>query len=255
MGWTQTYNAGPTRKHIIRETEGDPLACGTCGWYERNHPRVTGSEYDEIYGKRDDRSGPHEFVPREPIYRVLDYAATFTVAWMAVECLTDFPYGKGKIFAAITTFHRSRDGSITTKELSETMGIVGADTVPCPLRIIEKLSPVDELYGPILSKQVCDAHYTCAWKPDEPHPNQRTVPDGSAYEAAHWRDEVRAYHAARLAKPKVKAGDRVRFAEPQTFTNGDELSELEFVKGSTFRAGYKRYRITRWRDLAYSVVG
>ena len=192
MGWTQTYNAGPTRDHIIRETEGDPDACGACGWHEKYHPRVTGSEYDRIYGERADQEAKpaHDFERRVPIYRVLDYAATLTVAWMAVECLTDFPYGKGKVFAAVTTFHRGRDGSITTKELSESMGIAGADTVPCPLRIVEKLSPTDELYGPTGSRQVCDNHYDCAIAVPEnegkvtswnlPHVNQHTEPYGQA---------------------------------------------------------------------------
>lgn len=254
MGWTQTYNAGPTREHIIRDQEGDPRACGTCGYHAGTHPRVTGSEW----ANATDLPEPHDFTPRTPMYRVLDYAATLTVAWMAVECLTDFPYGKGKVFCAITLFRRSRDGSITTKEVSESMGV---DEFACPARILDQLSPVDELYGPILSKQVCDNHHDCSWSKNEgmyvdrkEHVNQRSVPDGSAAWATAWREGVRAYHAERAAKPKVKAGNIVRFTKPIEFSNGDSLTDFEFVKGSTFRAGYTRYRITRWRDSAYSVI-
>jgi len=260
MGWTQTYNAGPTRQHIIRDLEGDPDGCGECDYHADRHPRITGSEYDRIYGEDQSkpRPAPHDFTPRTPIYRVIDYAANLTVAWMAVECLTDFPYGKGKVFAAITLFRRSRDGSITTKDLSESMGV---DEHACPLRILDKLSPVADLYGPILSIQTCDNHHNCAWAENDhmyvdrkEHVNQRSVPDGAAAWATAWRDGVRAHHAARAAKPKVRAGDRVRFAKPFTFGNGEVLDELEYVKGSTFRKDYTRYHITRWRDSQYSVV-
>lgn len=260
MGWTQTYNAGPTREHIIRDQEGDPNACGQCGYHEFAHPRVTGSEW----AKATDLPEPHDFTPRTPIYRVLDYAATLTVAWMAVECLTDFPYGKGKVFAAVTLFHRGRDGSITTKELSESMGIVGDDTVRCPERILDLLSPVDQLYEAEEDRQVCDNHYNCAIAVPEnegkvtswnlPHVNQRAVPYGAAAWATEWRDGVRAHHAARRAKPKVSAGARVRFSEPIPFTNGDSLTDFEYVKGSKFRAGYTRYTIANWRERQYAVL-
>ena len=46
-----------------------------------------------------------------------------------------------------------------------------------------------------------------------------------------------------------------RFTEPISFSNGDSLSEFEFIKGSTFRAGYTRYKITNWRNQQYAVIG
>lgn len=217
MGWDQTYNAGPTKPFLIDNMEQG----GT--------------------------------------YRVLDYAATFTVAWMAVECLTDFPYGKGRVFAAVTLIHRSRDGSLTKKDLSESMGIASGDTARAPLRILDKLSPVEDLYGPARTKTVCDSHFDCRWTETpgmrsfgEPHVNQREEPDGAAVWAAQWRDAVRAYHA----KPKPKLGTLIRFAAPVRFTNGEELADFEYMRGSTFRrpGGLGLFRITGWKDLSYEVI-
>lgn len=253
MGSTQTYNAGPTKPFLIAEQEGDPLACAKCGWHPSGHPRRAYEEIDRMYGKEPDGE-LHDYVQREQLYRVLDYAAVAGVAFMAVECLTDFPYGKGKVFAAITLFSRGRPpGSITTKNLSESMGV---GEVKCPLRILDKLSPVEDLYGPIEQRLMCKTHWNdCVDHPDEEHPGQRLEGYGSAAWAQKWRDDVRAYHA----KPKPKAGDVVEFSRPIEFQSGASLKRFRLVKGSTFKSAdpenpYGTYRITSWRDLSYSIV-
>jgi len=182
-------------------------------------------------------------------YKVLDYSAKLHVAFMAVECLTDFPYGKGRVFATITLIHRSRDGSITTKDLSESMGV---DEYDCPERLLDKLSPTEELYGPVLYKQQCDVHYDCRWAEDpnntgfsKPHVNQRTVADGSRAWADKWRQECRERIAARRARPKLTDGAIFRIKSgPIKFTSGAEYDTFRFLSGAQ-RNGYRTRRQIR----------
>ncbi len=68
--------------------------------------------------------------------------------------------------------------------------------------------------------------------------------------ANNWRERCRMA----LAKPKIKSGDRVKFSAPIKFTSGDELSELTFVKCSTFKADGRLFRVSRWKDMEYSVA-
>lgn len=74
--------------------------------------------------------------------------------------------------------------------------------------------------------------------------------------ALAWRAACRTRNAARAARPKVKAGDIVRFADRFSFGDGHEGDTFVFVSGSTFRAtgSTNRYRIPRWRDRAFEKV-
>jgi hypothetical protein len=99
---------------------------------------------------------------------------------------------------------------------------MGPAAFRCPARILDRLTPTDVEY------------------------------------AQDWRDANRA----RLDRPKVKPGARVRFARPLTFTNGDAGDLFELVQRSTFRrvdeSGYvysTLYRLGAWRELAYTVEG
>ena len=75
---------------------------------------------------------------------------------------------------------RASDGyTLGWKDMSEDMGPVVID---CPLRILDRLDP-----------------------PASDH-------------ARKWREDVRAHHARRRARPKV--GDIFTLAEPMTFTDG-----------------------------------
>ena len=60
----------------------------------------------------------------------------------------------------------------------------------------------------------------------------------------------------KAAKPKVKPGDTVRFAEPITFTDGSEGDTFTLEGRSTFRlpGGWGRVRITKWKDRDYELV-
>ena len=266
MGWTEVYHAGPTKPYLIGSFEGDPLGCNSCSYHEADHPRQSGREYDSIYGPKPDDQypAPHEFVPHVQRFRVLDYSQVgWGVVYMAVENLTDNYGPLGSVFAAVVLVKRTPDGSLTYKDMTETSGPY---EFSCPERILDRLSPIEDMYGPVLTHEVCDNHRSdCAnqtapdaegkwhgW--DQPHVNQRSEPQGSAANASEWRKRCRDYHAKRKGAAKVKAGAKVRFAQALRFTDGSERSEFEFVKGSTFRSGYGRFRISNWRDLAFEVV-
>jgi hypothetical protein len=76
--------------------------------------------------------------------------------------------------------------------------------------------------------------------------------------AIEWRARCRA----RLDRPKVKPGARIRFARALSFTNGDAGDLFQLVSRSSFRriepdgyVGSTRYTIGSWRELAHTVEG
>lgn len=252
MGWTtMTLPYGTTpRDELTREYAGDPLGCAQCAWHESAHPRVSGSEYESIYGPAENPQPPHDFRPFVPTYRVLDVAiVALSEAYLAVEEIAT-----GHIFAGVALVRIGRGGSFGSKTMDESAG-PGIDR--CPARILDRLSPVADVYGPLLYADTCDRHYRCAWESSTgEHVNRHAIPDGSAANATAWRAACRA----RLDRPKVRPGDRVTFAHPLTFSNGDEGSTFELVKGSTFRRinedGYRYstlYRISRWQDNPHTI--
>lgn len=218
MGSTSQYLApGETvRDVIIRAYQGDPADCAACGWSESFHPRVTGSEYDAIYGADPtrERPDPHDWRPFVPTYRVLDYAmVALSECYLAVETIDT-----GDVWAGVALVTLTRDRTLYRKELSESMG-PAVDR--CPPRILARLTPTTDAY------------------------------------AIEWRARV----AARLARPKITPGTRIRFDRPLTFTNGDAGDLFELVARSTFRrvddTGYvysARYTITSWREMPYTVA-
>ncbi|MBA3875556.1 MAG: hypothetical protein C0498_01245 [Anaerolinea sp.] len=214
MGWTgTTLQPGETvRSLVIRAYEGDPLGCASCGWHQESHPRVRFSEYDALYGPSDRAPDePHDFEPRTPTYRVMDYARSGGTAYLAVQTIAT-----GEVWAGVCMVNQG-GGQVTYKEMEESMGPVAE----CPARILALLTPTDDEYR------------------------------------NKWRAECRAYLARQAAKPKLRPGMLVRFAEPLTFSNGDELSELVFENGSTFRhPEYRslRYRVGGLRNRDYSLV-
>jgi hypothetical protein len=106
----------------------------------------------------------------------------------------------------------------TFKLVDESMGI--GDFYECPARILDLLTPTD-----------CDR-------------------------SNEWREGCRKVLAKKAAKPKVKPGDTIRFAEPVEFTDGSEGDTFTLEGRSTFRRvdGYGRCRITKWRDRDYELV-
>lgn len=118
----------------------------------------------------------------------------------------------------------------------------------CPQRILDQLTPDEE----VISQHGWDpAGY---WK--------------------DWRDACRANLEAKQIRPKVRDGDIIRFEHPLTFTDGSQgdtfvLRRQRTYRGGTsthfrgtmtdaqgnIREGYGRYRITRWRERSYRVIG
>lgn len=120
-----------------------------------------------------------------------------------------------KVFALVMPFSRYGDEFIV-KEQDEGMGPYDASA---PAKILDLLTPTDSEY------------------------------------ANRWRESCRENLAKREAAKKVKRGDKVRFAAPLTFTSGAVESEFEFESHSTFRARGSRFRISRWREREFELVG
>jgi hypothetical protein len=138
MGWTTGYKVGPegsAREIVTRAYVGSPEDCASCRWREGAHPRVSGSEYEAIYGpSKTPLPAPHDFAPYVPVYRLLDYAATLTVAYLAVETIAT-----GEVWAGVCLLSFTH-GDMGMKELSEEMG-PAEDR--CPARILARLTPTD----------------------------------------------------------------------------------------------------------------
>lgn len=75
--------------------------------------------------------------------------------------------------------------------------------------------------------------------------------DTNSEYANQWRERCRA----RLAKPKPKPGQTVRFARPFNFTNGESHDTLTFEKGSRFRTPTGTLvHVTKWRENSYEIT-
>jgi hypothetical protein len=149
--------------------------------------------------------------------RFVDTASKDGVLYGAVECLDNHPEA-GTVFGLVVlTKWNSRDHhNYGWKDMVEDVGPGYHD---CPNRILDRLTPTES-----------------EW-------------------AQEWRQACRTRNAERTARPTVKAGYTVRFAQPLTFTNGDVLDTFVYEQGSKFRGPYGgRFHITKWRDRAYEVV-
>src|SRR5258708_14242702 len=94
----------------------------------------------------------------------------------------------------------------------------------CPIRILDKLSPIDELF---------------------------TAGTSSAQWASAWRDKCRARASKKLPKP----GDKVTFASPFKFNNGDEVAEFIYRGGAKFTQPFSslRYHIQGWKETKFTI--
>lgn len=174
-------------------------------------------------------------------HRVVDCATKGGAAYIALEGpgRNGLP-AIGALVVLIRWAPNDPDYNFSYKDMTETMGPYQAD---CPERILEQLSPVEILYG-------CERDSSCS-------PSRH---------AREWRQRCRAQIDKRKARPRVRKGDTVRFAEPWRFTDGREISELIAVdlRRNLFRfagAGADdgrtvRYKLPRsWRVRDYAVVG
>jgi hypothetical protein len=124
-------------------------------------------------------------------------------------------------------------------------------------------TPVGEVWGLVVLTQWASGHFNWGYKamdegvgPAEDRCPTRILgllPEPPPSQcAAEWRARCRANAARR----KPRRGDVIRFAQPLSFTNGEELQELIFQSGSTFTRAdsSSNYRIPNWQDRAFEFV-
>ena len=154
--------------------------------------------------------------------RIIDCASVKGVFYAALE-------NESGRFALVVPFqwHRSSDEgnwqNYTFKTMDESCG---PNDVDCPARILDLLSPLEQLYG---------AGANAQW-------------------ARKWRETCRARAEKRAAKPAVRKGDVVEFSEPIKFQSGAELTTFVFEQGSRFKDEHQRWSYKlggKWRDLDY----
>jgi len=133
-------------------------------------------------------------------YTILDGATVGGTFYAAVRD----PRGLVSAVVVLTRWRPNDPYNFGYKDMDESMG---PGEARCPARILDLLSPTDELYGPVLSKQVCESHYDCSWGPNEPHVNQRSEPSGRRAAADEWRQWCRDYLAKQAL---VRRGTRIR---------------------------------------------
>lgn len=128
------------------------------------------------------------------------------------------------------------------KDMDESMGPCEDS---CPRKILDLLSPLDELYGP---------PFIGPLKQYQSAPGQH---------AREWRARCEANLARKAARPKIVKGTRIRLAEPLRFTNGGEYQNFTFtgkgtqfeVEGATNAYGYPLVvRIRKWRERDFTVL-
>ena len=139
-------------------------------------------------------------------YRVVDSAIVGNTYYAAVFRTTpECP--DGYTFAAIILFRNPKSG-FGYKDMDES---VGPCEVACPLRILNKLTPLDQM------------------------------PGHGGY-SAQWRDAVRQYHldrSGRVATAKAfKAGDTIKLTAPIRFRSGYEADT--FTVSTYLRNGRNR---------------
>lgn len=130
------------------------------------------------------------------------------------QATAGFPEGYTFGLVVLQKWMRAGYENYYRKEMDETMGPCYYDA---PAKVLDALSPTDSDY------------------------------------ATEWRAKCRERLAAKAAVPKVKPGDRVRFAQALRFGNGAELREFTFVQRSVFRGveDGRLYRIPSWRKMPF----
>ncbi len=159
-------------------------------------------------------------------FEVIDSAAVgFNQVYLAARIPA------GVLGVAVMTSWRTKDWSnFGYKEMEEGSG---PGLTACPERILRRLSPLRDLYGP----------------------------GTSSYEwAGEWRDRCWQRISARAARPKPAAGDRLKFADRLRFAGVPDSACREFVLQDARRGVFiaqpagVRVRITRWRDRDYEIA-
>jgi hypothetical protein len=165
--------------------------------------------------------------------------------YMAVRHETDGNTHKaGDVFAVVvlTGWSPKSYYNFWFKDMDETMG---PNESECPRKILDLLSPLDDLYGP---------PFIGPLKQYQSRPGQY---------ARDWRARCEDRLARRAAAPKVRKGTRIRLPEPLRFTNGAEYQTFTYtgkgvqfeVEGAVNAYGYPLVvRIRKWRDRQFEVL-
>lgn len=74
--------------------------------------------------------------------------------------------------------------------------------------------------------------------------------------ANEWREKVAQAVVAEKAKPKVKAGDVLKFEKPMNFTYGGEQDTLIWVERNVFEGFYsnRKFKIPNWKLREFKVL-
>lgn len=127
-------------------------------------------------------------------YKVIDHSGKYYALQV--------PKGDVIGIVALTEHHRNHGETwIYTKMVSEDMGPYEKD---CPLRILDKLTPLDEMEG---------------WN--------------NSY-AAEWREACRENAALKASQPKLRPGMKIKTASPVEFTGGWTMDTFTFIRQFTF---------------------
>ncbi len=136
--------------------------------------------FEKEFGYTDKETGVYD--------KVLDCAATFTEAYLAIE--TGDTSGPKEVYAMVCLLgYRPKDYyNFGYKEISEDMGPCNYS---CPERILKLLTPTDDKW------------------------------------AQEWREKCWERIRAKKARPKLRKGMIIQFAEPIKFTDGSEESVFQ----------------------------
>lgn len=161
---------------------------------------------------------------RDPAWgRVLNFAVVGTVIYIAFELGEKHGEGKGNVIALIYLTKKYRDHyNFGYKDMEETCG---PNETKCPKRILDLLTPLDELY----KEESCGKKW-----------------------AGEWREACRKYlEAAKTPKPKITEGVTVKMNEPLKFKNGWQEQYFVNKKGNLWESrnyGFlTRFRVHRFK--------
>jgi hypothetical protein len=166
--------------------------------------------------------------------------------YLAVRHEKDSPHGSykaGDVFACVVLNGWSPRSYFNYwhKVMDETCGPNEAEA---PRKILDLLTPLDELYGPA---------FIGPMKQYQSAPGQH---------AREWRQACQDRLARKAAQPKVTAGMTIKFGYALSFGGYGEYDTFVYVKGSTFTVpgvtngyGYPlQVRIRNWREKPWSAA-
>jgi hypothetical protein len=189
---------------------------GSCimGWTYFHRP--SGQTMENTFRKEFDFS--NEYGSCE----VVACSSKLTTSYLAIR--RTYPDGKSYVFGMVCLINHCPKSyyNFGYKDISEEMGPCQTE---CPGQILNLLSPLEEIYSDLHS-------------------------EGGGKWAKEWRDAC----LARLAKPKPKKGDLIKFKHPIRFTGGFEHDTFKFLGKSYIEVNGWRYRISGLQDREFEIV-